>query len=301
MTILGELTKRSVHIEFRPFQLSFMSKHVPNRIQPARNASNGAEPAAGQAVPENLAQKSSFDSPVVRWIVSGVLVSYLLIVLLGPLSNPVGSEFLTRPMARFVAPVHRALFLGHGYRFFGPDPGPSHLVVYRITDHQGNQIERHFPDRTEIWPRLLYHRWFMLSETVYQEHASTPNEKSYLETAQEFDKQIQALRFNGRSALARRMTEESQRLERQYANSRKRIDGLVTGIAKQLLATHEGQQIELFVQERNIPFPVSVLTGEKLTDPKFLSPLIKIGEFRLTQDGNVESLETVPEKPGAKQ
>ena len=276
-----------------------MSKQVPNRNQPARGSLDGAEPTTGQADPQNLSRKSSFDSRVVRWIVSCVLVSYLLIVLLGPLANPVGSEFLTRPLARFVAPVHRALFLGHGYRFFGPDPGPSHLVVYRITDHQGNQIERHFPDRAEIWPRLLYHRWFMLSETVHQEHASTPDEKSYLETAQEFDKQIQALRFNGRAALARRMAEERQRLQRQYANSRKRIDGLVTGIAKHLLATHEGQQIELFVQERTIPFPVSVLTGEKLTDPKFLSPLIKIGEFRLTQDGNVESLETVPQKPGA--
>ncbi len=62
-------------------------------------------------------------------------------------------------------------------------------------------------------------------------------------------------------------------------------------IAKHLLDQSGGTQIELFVQERNIPFPVQVLTGSQLEDAEFLSPLRKIGEFQIDSEGNTVSLE----------
>ncbi len=235
-----------------------------------------------------------FDSPTIRRLVSIALIGYMSIVLLGPLSNPVGSEFLTRPLANFVAPVHRALFLGHGYRFFGPDPGPSHSVIYRIADESGNVSEKRFPDREQIWPRLMYHRWFMLSESVFQEHSLTPSDRSFQDTDTELETQVNALRAHGKIALSRRIEAERSKLTQQYENTRERIDKLVAALAGHLLKSNHGQHIELFVQERNIPFPVSVLTGESLADKKFLSPLAKIGEFRLNESGNLISLELKP-------
>lgn len=267
-----------------------MTKSKPSESRPVGTRDN-AIPVSADSTISTVSTPSMFDRRAVRGVASLLLMGYLLVLVLGPLSNPVGSEFLTRPMARFVSPVHRALFLGHGYRFFGPDPGPGHLVVYRVTDQSGNLIEGQFPDRDTIWPRLMYHRWFMLSETVFQEHALTPDENSFRDTDAELEQQIQALRFHGRAGLSQRLERERAKLTRQYENTRKRIDELVEAIAGHLLNVNDGQQIELFVQERNVPFAIQVLTGDKLSDEKFLSPLTKIGEFRRNENGDVVSLE----------
>lgn len=244
--------------------------------------------------PSGVWADSLLQSAWLRRCVSVALLVYLAIVLLGPLSNPVGSEFLTRPMADFVSPAHRALFLGHGYRFFGPDPGPGHLVVYRVTDTDGNLIEKRFPDRDQNWPRLLYHRWFMLSETIYAEHSMTPDERSFAETKTELDAQVDALRESGKPRLSKRLARERAKRVQQYQNARERIETLVAAVAEHLMEIHDAKHIELFVQERNIPFAIQVLTGDKLEDEKFLSPLIKIGEFERDENGETISLEQVP-------
>lgn len=55
------------------------------------------------------------------------------------------------------------LYLNHGYHFFSPDPGTSTLIAYEATlpdgEVQWNRIPNH-----NIWPRLNYHRHFMLTE-----------------------------------------------------------------------------------------------------------------------------------------
>jgi hypothetical protein len=61
-------------------------------------------------------------------------------------------------------PYLDVLALGNGYRFFAPEPGPSHLVRYEITLPDGTLEQGYFPDRAKHRPRLLYHRYFMLSE-----------------------------------------------------------------------------------------------------------------------------------------
>lgn len=250
-----------------------------------------SEIATGTAV----CKTSIFDNWYLRSGVSLLLIGYMFVVLLGPLSNPVGSEFLTRPLATMVAPIHRSLFLGHGYRFFGPDPGPSHMVVYRVVDNSGDVIEKRFPDRNEIWPRLMYHRWFMLSETLFQEHNFTIDKESFTENDKELTLQVEALRLKGKRSIANRIEFERQQLTQQYQNSRQRIEELVAAIAKNLLQRHNGTQIEMFLQERSIPFPAAVLTGQKISEPQFLSPLRKIGEFRLNEAGQFESMGWSPE------
>ena len=143
-------------------------------------------PSTGDPVNDPAQTPSTNEQPAVyRWsrglrgAVSTMLVLYLAVVVLGPLSNPIASADLTGPLGRYVAPVHQALFLGHGYRFFGPDPGPGHLLVYKIKTRDGREIEGKFPDRNRHRPRLLYHRWFMLSETIFEEHALMPDKSSH--------------------------------------------------------------------------------------------------------------------------
>ena len=240
---------------------------------------------------------SIFDSPSVRRLVSGGLLIYLGIVLLGPLSNPVATEFLTRPLADWVAPIHRGLFLGHGYRFFAPDPGPAHLLVYRITDERGSLVEGRFPDRDQYWPRLLYHRWFMLSESLYNEYALTPDAASFEGTLKEFDTQIDALKRQGKTSLSQRLIRERKKRVEQYRDSRERIDQLIAAIAGHLMKEHSGRSIELFIQERSLPDPILVLTGKSLDDPQFLSPLQKIGEFRADDNGTPISVDSVLPAP----
>ncbi len=223
------------------------------------------------------------------------LLAYLFIVALGPLANPVGSEFLTRPLARAVAPIHRALFLGHGYRFFGPDPGPSHLVIYRVSDSNGNLVEARFPDPEKHWPRLMYHRWFMLSETLFNEHALMPDRESFEASDSELEVQIRVLRSKGKFELGERLSVERRRLREQFEDAQQRIAKLVEAIARYLMKTNAGDHVEVFLQERNIPFSVQILTGSELDEDQFLSPLRKIGEFRIDDQGDVVSLEVIAE------
>lgn len=58
-------------------------------------------------------------------------------------------------------------FLNHGYAFFAPDPGPSHLVRAHLEFDDGRPgKDITFPNLNDEWPRLLYHRHFMLSESL---------------------------------------------------------------------------------------------------------------------------------------
>lgn len=97
-----------------------------------------------------------------------LLVSFhVLAVFVGPWSaireqaSPLAQD-LRSLMGWYIEP----LFLSNGYRFFAPEPGPSHLVRYEVTRRNGEVVRGRFPDRNTEWPRLLYHRYFMLSETL---------------------------------------------------------------------------------------------------------------------------------------
>jgi hypothetical protein len=58
-----------------------------------------------------------------------------------------------------------ALYMNQGHSFFAPEVGPGHLVRYQLLDQNGREIEHgDFPSRKEHWPRLLYHRYFMLAD-----------------------------------------------------------------------------------------------------------------------------------------
>jgi len=70
-------------------------------------------------------------------------------------------------LMRWFHPYIEAMFLQHGYAFFAPDPGPSHLFRVTLEYADGRPTEElTFPYLRRHRPRLLYHRHFMLSERL---------------------------------------------------------------------------------------------------------------------------------------
>jgi hypothetical protein len=96
------------------------------------------------------------------------VVSVLLVLHLGAIASaPLAMEPASLPAQKafgFFRPYLDAAFLNHGYHFFAPEPGPSHLIRYELTFSGGRVEGGVFPDPTAQKPRLNYHRHFMLSE-----------------------------------------------------------------------------------------------------------------------------------------
>ncbi len=122
---------------------------------------------------------------ILRRVLSVFIAVHLLAVLAEPLAFFSRSDFQTAPefnqLRRLVAPYAEWMYLDHGYFFFAPNPGPNHLVGSKpiTTNLQGldqSQLkmpEVLFPDRRKQWPRLRYHRYFMLSEFYNNSFAPT--------------------------------------------------------------------------------------------------------------------------------
>lgn len=224
--------------------------------------------------------RSQEAAPLWRAIASMLLFAYLIILLIGPLANPIASENLTGPLARAVAPVHRGLFQGHGYRFFGPEPGPGHFVECRFTMNDGTVQVTHFPDRQTHWPRLLYHRWFMLAETIFTELDGTPDAQSFAEAQAALRRELTALRSSGKLKQAKQLSSRIDQLDTEYERVRKRIDRLLGSLASVFLEDKpDAESVELVLFERSIPLPSDVVNGAKLDDPQYLSPPMSIGKF----------------------
>jgi hypothetical protein len=112
----------------------------------------------------NVASASRMPSAAVRRVVSALVLFHVVAVFLGPFATPPQTSELAMRLGRSIQPYLDILNLANGYRFFAPEPGPSHLVRYELTMPDGTTREGIFPNRNEHWPRLLYHRYFMLSE-----------------------------------------------------------------------------------------------------------------------------------------
>lgn len=104
-----------------------------------------------------------------KLIASALVVFHLGAVFLAPMWFASGQQSpVIAPLMAWYRPYINAMFLNHGYAFFAPNPGPTHLMRYELTFDNGRAKESAvFPNLAEEWPRLLYHRHFMLSETLY--------------------------------------------------------------------------------------------------------------------------------------
>lgn len=116
-------------------------------------------------------------SRATRWVLSLFAILHLVAVFAEPyrfstaVENP-GPAPHAVWLRRVVGPYVDAMYLSHGYFFFAPSPGPSHLIV---AVQQSPAAQEHnsvvaapqriqWPSRVDQWPRLRYHRYFMLSE-----------------------------------------------------------------------------------------------------------------------------------------
>jgi hypothetical protein len=105
---------------------------------------------------------------------SGMIALHLLAVLIGPFSfftrSSRGISPSAAPIRAVLSPYIEFAYLNHGYFFFAPNPGPSHLLECKLTAQDGEASRLRLPDRSVQWPRLLYHRHFMLAEFLHAHH-----------------------------------------------------------------------------------------------------------------------------------
>lgn len=104
---------------------------------------------------------------VTRWhmVASLLILLHLMAIWVAPFSVPPSSP-LAQGLASLFRPYVEGAFLNHGYKFFAPDPGPTHLVRYELELADGSKRGGTFPNLKEQQPRLLYHRHMMLSERL---------------------------------------------------------------------------------------------------------------------------------------
>lgn len=102
------------------------------------------------------------------WAVVGEPVEFITRLGFGIEGSPAGMAF-NRP----VRPYAQFTYLSHGYAFFAPDPGPSHLLEARWQQADGTSQQLRFPDLQRQRPRLLYHRHFMLTEFLNNVHTAS--------------------------------------------------------------------------------------------------------------------------------
>jgi len=106
---------------------------------------------------------------VARSLGSVAILVYLAGVIIAPLSGPPPATELSQAILQPFRPLLGALYLGHGYRFFAPNPGPGHSIRWTMTMPDGSTESGTIPDATHDWPRLLYHRRFMVAEKIANE------------------------------------------------------------------------------------------------------------------------------------
>jgi hypothetical protein len=172
-----------------------------------------------------------------RVLVSALLLFQVSAVLYGPLSFP---QTVTTDHLRWLfRPYTGMTYQGNSYKFFSPDPGPSHLIRYELVDDKGEKRSGIFPnlDDSEEWPRLLYHRHFMLTEHLNMVGITAPDAN---ETAPP-PEWTQA-----------KLTPPEQRIATSYADH--------------LLHKYHGASVTLWLVRHAIPTPDQAIKGMKLTD-----------------------------------
>lgn len=191
-----------------------------------------------------------------KWLVSAALLIHITAQFLAtwnaaPPASDLGQTLAT-PFQTYIA----ATRLNQGYRFFAPDPGPSHLLRFRIFDAAGKLVVLDEfaanEDRTEgqlpppelrvdvLSPqaRLLYHRYFMLTEQL--------------------DRAIP--RPLPPNAPAEEVAEQAAR-ERAYR-------AMTDSFARELLRRFGGVRVQMQLLEHNIPRPIDFAGGMTLDDKR---------------------------------
>ena len=181
-----------------------------------------------------------------KWLLSVLLLFHLAAVVIPPFTFATRTGYESSPLAQLmmsvVQPYSNALYLNHGYFFFAPSPGPSHLIEYDVPADDGSKETFRIPDRQSQWPRLFYHRHLMLAEWI---HSNFPPE-----TVPEWIP-----------------PSEKRRLHEVYRQ-------LITSFQQHLQHRHDVHEVTLRRLEHELVYPEEYLSGKHdLFAPELYRPL----------------------------
>src|SRR5579871_6381797 len=128
---------------------------------------NGAGQGGADGLSDALAARPNGWSARWRAVVSALLLFHFFAVIVAAMVAAPPSSRLFGSLFEVLSPYINAADLYHGYRFFAPDPGPAHLIRYTLTFADGRREMGTMPDLNVQHPRLLYHRYFMLTEHLF--------------------------------------------------------------------------------------------------------------------------------------
>ena len=188
--------------------------------------------------------------PVWQVALSLLVLLHLLAVCTPPFSlatrSADGPSPAIAPIFNVLRPYIDALYLNHAYFFFAPDPGPSHLVKYEVDFANGQPtITGQFPDKQQQWPRLLYHRHFMLSESLTERFSPPTAEPE----PQRRDESRRAARVYNRAL------ERWQRGNAEWKAARERYVALRKSVENHLLTSYGGSEARISRREHRQPSP----------------------------------------------
>lgn len=178
-------------------------------------------------------------------------------------ASPPRSE-LAAAVATIFRPYFNAVELNHGYRFFAPNPGPSHLVRYHLEFTDGSKRDGVFPNLDEQRPRLLYHRYFMLSEKLFD---------MFYGWQMDLERSKESPSLAERSE-ATKAAEGQQQIYHAFAKS----------YADELLRRTGANKVTLELVVHMIPLPDDVAAGQRLNDPKLYQTADTIGPYSNVED-----------------
>ena len=115
-----------------------------------------------RGAPREAGSPQGLERRWLRRIVSAWIVIHVTAIIIAPAATAPASE-LVRDIGGLFEPYLGFLYLDHGYHFFAPEPAESTLLAYVAEREDGTIVRGRIPDRT-THPRLLYHRYFMLTE-----------------------------------------------------------------------------------------------------------------------------------------
>jgi hypothetical protein len=204
-------------------------------------------------------------APWMKWLLSAWLAVHVTAVFVAPFAFASNSGPAPSPFAdaayQLLRPYIGAMYLDHGYFFFAPNPGPSHLVDYKVEFDDGRPpVTGRFPDLKTERPRLLYHRHFMLAEAlnnrfVPPEPPPEPSPPPLTATG-------------GEKAVYQAARRNHERQVAMWRHARRQYEAMRKSFEEHLKDEYGGQRVTLTRVEHALPTPDEVeLGGRKLNDP----------------------------------
>ena len=231
----------------------------PNPAKPVKSPTASPSRATNRGAPGSFTLGAWW-----RRGISVLLLVHLILIVAVPLAIMRPSSRLAGTITSWVRPYLDITQLSHGYGFFATEPGPSHLVEYQLefSSKDGQEVapvRGQFPNIKTQWPRLRYHRYFMLSEKLL----------IFLQPQPEPPPQLpeEALRTPWGVARSQLQQSEYQRDVERWQRNREMYDVIVKSYGQHLLAESGAALVRLRVARHLLPDPEAVRAGMSLNDP----------------------------------